>query len=428
MPQGFYKVMRCRYFDDRGHPLKPYCIRGDRCSFIHPTDSNWDVGVLNKLPPIQHGKKPARRLSPVPLREINRSPSRNRRASPLPEQATLFQRVATDDDVRVSHASYDREHSRDPSKPYYSKSYRERTAPRASSRGPPDRRGYSREREKVPAEPHTYVKAHPDDAPRGRDEKRRDLPPARGIDPKDVQPDSTGTRTTAPTAVDRRDEGRKLAEGMIDLFRNVAKYANRATLTTAAYNKEEEKLQTYTELCGTLSKISPSAAAAVNPALTTVVANHTEYRDKLRDDYKRLGQCWEDIFEHLAHGIVRTVDAHLDHALARLQDEADARVTAAVAHTPCHCHAYPSPDTSTVVKRKRDAFADAYGEKIVDSDPSKRRRLIVEPTSSDTSKGGLALNAREILPVDKVDKTESRNRANSQQWDEASSFASSSAQ
>ena len=69
---------------------------------------------------------------------------------------------------------------------------------------------------------------------------------------------------------------------------------NKVVLDTAAYDKEEEKLETYNNLASTLAKVSPAAVQAITPSLELVMATRKQQREKVQQNYARLTHVWED--------------------------------------------------------------------------------------------------------------------------------------
>ncbi|KAA1471192.1 hypothetical protein DENSPDRAFT_837128 [Dentipellis sp. KUC8613] len=113
---------------------------------------------------------------------------------------------------------------------------------------------------------------------------------------------------------------------MVDLFRRIAKLSNRATQDTAAYDAEEVKLKTYTELSNTLSQISSSATMAVRPTLEEIITNRAKYQERVQVDFKHLGHVWEDVFQLFVTGTVQSIEAKLKAQMDEMKKELGAYV------------------------------------------------------------------------------------------------------
>jgi hypothetical protein len=90
-----------------------------------------------------------------------------------------------------------------------------------------------------------------------------------------------------------------------------------------AHDREEKKLQTYTEISSTLSKISASAATAVAPTLASIFLNHAQCKQRVEDNLKTLGGLWEEVFDVFVTEIVDVIDVVLDDALAKMKEEGE---------------------------------------------------------------------------------------------------------
>ncbi|KAI0065354.1 hypothetical protein BV25DRAFT_1674783 [Artomyces pyxidatus] len=363
-----FKTIRCRYFDERGRPLKPYCLQGERCSFIHPEDSNWATGAPNKVPPLGRPSKVGPRTSSSA--EPRRLDNRGRRVEPLADQSTLFKRVNEDDDFDRPY-DRERERSRDydlssskysPSRPYdrdHSKfrddrnhSVPDKVIHKPAYTRPDDGSRHSKDPNQ------RYYRDHQDRVYRAEDSKKRAAEHPRQIMRDDEREndrhDLPSVLLSPSSTMVAQREGKKSVETIVELFRNVAKITNQATLDSAAFDKEDEKLQIYTELSDSLAKISPSAASAIGPTLANVIANHAKYRERVEADFKRLSRAWEDIFESFIQGVVHALDVQLETGLVRLRDEIRYRVAEEVTHIP-RDH-YPSANSGpAVTKRKWDS-------------------------------------------------------------------------
>ena len=107
--------------------------------------------------------------------------------------------------------------------------------------------------------------------------------------------------------------------------------SNQAVQDTAAYNQEEKKSKNYTELSSTLSKISASATKAVAPTLAGVIANRAKCKERVENDFIKLGYLWEDIFTVFVQGVIGAIDGGLQDALATLKKEGENAISKVVA-------------------------------------------------------------------------------------------------
>ncbi|KAG2368526.1 hypothetical protein BDR07DRAFT_16930 [Suillus spraguei] len=104
---SLYKTMRCRYFDEYGKGVKPFCNQGSRCRFIHPSDLQWDKGrtnpeksAYNDMKCEKSKAKPKHKPKASSTSPLQRGP----RSSPLVPQSDLFRR---------NHGELDRERGRE---------------------------------------------------------------------------------------------------------------------------------------------------------------------------------------------------------------------------------------------------------------------------------------------------------------------------
>jgi hypothetical protein len=103
----------------------------------------------------------------------------------------------------------------------------------------------------------------------------------------------------------------------------VYRLSNDVVQSTAAQEREEKKLHTYSELSSTLSKISPSAADAVAPALAEITSNHFKAKERVERECMLLGHLWEDVFDIFVSGITSVVDSSLRDALDVLKRQGE---------------------------------------------------------------------------------------------------------
>ncbi|KAI0318947.1 hypothetical protein OF83DRAFT_1113068 [Amylostereum chailletii] len=280
---GTYKTIRCRYFNDDGQPIKPYCNQGSRCSFIHPEDTQWSRKKPHSS--AYHDKnRPYPRTSP--------SVESRRHLSPLAPQSAVFKK-STHEDEPPTLAPGKGTSARD-----------EKAMDVRADFGNHSPSSYDRgDRDAVPQEFLSSLQRLTSAS------QPSNVPPAPGLLTK-------LTPYKSEMAMER----------VADSFKNIAKITNQAIHDSAEYDKEDEKLRAYQELSTTLARISPSSAAAIAPSLTAVISNHAKYRDKVNTDFKRLARAWENVFELFVDATSRSIDAKVEDALLRIRDEADHQV------------------------------------------------------------------------------------------------------
>ena len=169
--------------------------------------------------------------------------------------------------------------------------------------------------------------------------------------------------------------------------RSPSSLSNQAVQNTAAYNHEEKKLQNYTEISSTLSKISTSAAKAVAPTLAGVIANRATYKERVDNDFKALGCLWENIFDVFAQSVAGAIDGGLQNALMTLKKEGDNVVDKVMASRSGSLKRKSGVSESLssnekgrgggLFKEPASASSQSYDDE--GQDPCKRRRLASSP-------------------------------------------------
>ncbi|OAX44629.1 hypothetical protein K503DRAFT_194455 [Rhizopogon vinicolor AM-OR11-026] len=318
---SLYKTMRCRYFDESGKGVKPFCNQGSRCRFIHPSDLQWDKGRNNpekfyndtksdKSKARSKFKAKASSASPVP---------RGPRSSPLVPQYDLFKR---------NQGELDRERGCDPEiKPiqrdhrdrdfdYWERSVRERDRSRDARR--------SRERNDENKRPHLSKRSKKVEGQVTRSSivdsgDNRESGSRHGKDRRDALQMTPGNSSSQLSA----DKKRQI-EVVGEFSSRLAKLCSQLVQDSCQLDKEEERLKAFTELSSELSKAAPSTAMAVTPALAAVITSHAKCKERVTACVKELDSLWENLFSIFVTNIVKTTNINLEHAVASLHKERDA--------------------------------------------------------------------------------------------------------
>jgi hypothetical protein len=82
-------------------------------------------------------------------------------------------------------------------------------------------------------------------------------------------------------------------------------------------------LKAFTGLSSELSRVVPSAAMAVTPALATVITGHTRSRERLQNHVEELETLWKTLFSILEGDISKVIDSRLEQAMTLLDRERD---------------------------------------------------------------------------------------------------------
>ncbi len=143
---------------------------------------------------------------------------------------------------------------------------------------------------------------------------------------------------------------------------------------TSEYDRQEKKLQTYTEISATLSKVSNSAAAAVAPNLAEILLNHAHIKNNLDQDLDAIGKIWQEIFSAVTKEVGSVINASLQEAIGTLDAKVETAVNAAVSRIP----GLPryiggmQNNVSNVSKRPRENDEDSVFDKRRKLDTKKR--------------------------------------------------------
>ncbi|KAJ7273692.1 hypothetical protein B0H12DRAFT_1090642 [Mycena haematopus] len=353
------KKYRCRYFEEDGRPIHPTCNQGDSCRFVHPNDANWP------------GLKPFvdTRLLKQSTSATKRNKEAGSRGPALVSQSDLFLRCKVEADDQSLRPDRGRQPQTEGDRDRDAQ--RDRDRPRGNDRRDPagniDRshKNYSRNRSMSPTRPYTKkCSRNGSDSSKKSDlEPNRSKGPAKNggdlatndlkgraesvmkpkgsVDPKDDFSSSSAqtlSRWTAASSAEtvsktqsvssgevtlplRLSDESKRTERLVSLFRSLARLSNQVVQDTAAQEREGQKLQTYTEISSTLSKISASAATSVAPTLADIMLKQEQSKHRVEENYKALGGVWEQVFDVFVTEVAHVIDSGLQNAITTLKKE-----------------------------------------------------------------------------------------------------------
>lgn len=154
---------------------------------------------------------------------------------------------------------------------------------------------------------------------------------------------------SAPRAVTRADCKARATE-VAEIFRQLAKYfsdqtlqkhkrlkniftrlSNQVTQDTEIHVREERKLQIYSELSSTLSRISTNGATSVMPNLADIMLKNAERKQKVDENFKSIAGLWEQAFEIFVKEISHVLNNQLDHAVNEIRQTGDSACSSLVA-------------------------------------------------------------------------------------------------
>ncbi|KAF9053654.1 hypothetical protein BDZ89DRAFT_1125384 [Hymenopellis radicata] len=335
-----YKKYQCRYFDDDGTPLNPSCREGDRCRFVHPSDSHWPGRKYTVQPKTQ---PPSKKFPGSYSKKDASSPPRARYGPPLVSQEDLFRRCKEEetDDIHIL-------------------------------AGDPDPKRRSQDGSSTLCE----------DTPRPNHSGKRLLDRVHSgvtaYEAKDALNDDANTSSSTHNAQNDKEHfeltpakaaTNETSKKMVELFQGLAQISSHVLDMTSEYDRQEKKLQTYTEISATLSKVSNSAAAAVAPNLAEILLNHAHIKNSLDQDLNAIGQIWQEIFLAVTKEVGSVINVSLQQAIVTLDARVETAVNAAVSRIPGlpRSTAGKQDNVLNVSKRPRENDEDS----VVD----KRRRL-----------------------------------------------------
>ncbi|KAH7889714.1 hypothetical protein F5I97DRAFT_577375 [Phlebopus sp. FC_14] len=284
---SMYKTQRCRYFDESGHSLKPYCTQGDHCRFIHPNDPQWervksryDMATENheKMKVKSRNKPHALSVSPPRVNMKTLCDSGTAIATEghfygINASVTLNPGSATDDEVvypnqrqRKSENNFD---------------------------------GFASRREDTRSNP-------------TRGSRREDQVE---LEPADLRAGHILSKMAIP-----------------DIFCRLAKLCREISQDACILDREEEKLKAFTELSSDLSNAAPTTAMAVIPALASVITSHAKCKDGVEQRIRELDSLWSSLFSALEDDISKLISSRLHDAIATLHKKRD-DICQSLAHT-----------------------------------------------------------------------------------------------
>lgn len=92
-------------------------------------------------------------------------------------------------------------------------------------------------------------------------------------------------------------------------------------LDTGAQAREEQQLQTYTEISSTLSRYSASAAASVAPTLADVILKQAQSKQRIEENSTAIGTIWTEAFDIFVTEVIRLINARVDATLKTIREE-----------------------------------------------------------------------------------------------------------
>ncbi|KAH7930796.1 hypothetical protein BV22DRAFT_34661 [Leucogyrophana mollusca] len=425
---SLYKTMRCRYFDERGKALKPFCSQGNRCRFIHPGDTQWERLIAKRQRSFtdQSDKAKDKDRFKGPCKDkTSMSPTRpllGPRSSPLVPQSALFKRNQGDNDRDPRPLARDHR-GRGSGVRDKNDRHRDRSQDddlRCNSR---ERRGERRAGSlvKTSARKHEEVSRFEDGLilsqniilqqhPRGplfvagggyrQAEERSDDSCTRmkhattTVNLPHLDPNLSGPHASNET--DRKDTA---SATIADYFPRLASLSSRMIQNSCTFSKEEDKLKVFTELSSQLSETAPSAAKAIAPALLAVTVSHSQCKERVDLDVKELDSLWGELFSVFADGIAKVVETSLQGALEALHQERD--LISAQLSAQSISLKRKANDAATDMGMMDETFASKLatkeeelsyagtdsasvhtGQDLPDSSERKRRRLIAYPNGT----------------------------------------------
>ncbi|KAG1890973.1 hypothetical protein F4604DRAFT_384948 [Suillus subluteus] len=392
---SLYKTMRCRYFDEHGKGVKPFCNQGSRCRFIHPSDLQWDKGRINPEKSAYNDTKcekskakPKHKPKASSTSPLQRGP----RSSPLVPQSDLFRR---------NHEELDRERGRDREvKPIqrdrrdrdfdsWERYVRERERDRSRDVRRSPRERVDEERASYHSKRSKKTEGH---AIRSSVMDLGDNPESGTRHGKD-RLDASQITSGNPSFQSKDDKKRSIS--IVGEFSS--RLANQLVQDSCQLDKEEDKLKAFTELSTELSKAAPSTAMAVTPALAAVITSHAKSKERVAARVRELDSLWESLLSNVVTTIVKTTDINLERAIALLHKETNAALQPYFrSHSPLLLKRKAQDqswgelgellelkDTSVGDDRENGATAAEHGSKALSRSPDlKRRRMeLSSPTA-----------------------------------------------
>lgn len=103
----------------------------------------------------------------------------------------------------------------------------------------------------------------------------------------------------------------------------VFRLSNQAFQDTASHEAAGQKVQTYTEISTTLSKISASAGSAVASTLADVILRQAQSKQRVDDAFNALEGVWEQVFDIFVTEVASVIDRSLEDALVTLKSQGE---------------------------------------------------------------------------------------------------------
>ncbi|KAF9227945.1 hypothetical protein BS17DRAFT_774522 [Gyrodon lividus] len=311
---SLYKTQRCRYFDESGHPVRPYCSQGNRCRFIHPNDHQWARAKHRSNTPPSENRDGARKKGKNMLRMSSGShPHRHPHSSPLLPQADLFKH-------KQDHVVPDRDHQ-------------ERSVRKGErKRDFESWERYVRERDAAIEQGGSLKRANDEDDAYPNQRLRTSEKTLNRSASSDHQ-DSEKIPRAAPQASEVSAKYLKPTSNVSDTFHRLATLCGEIVQDTCFLDREEDKLKAFTNLSSELSRAAPSTAIAVTPALAAVIASHAKIRERVEGHIRELESLWRTLLSVLEEDISKVIDSGLRKAIATLHREKDS-ILQKITHSP----------------------------------------------------------------------------------------------
>lgn len=163
------------------------------------------------------------------------------------------------------------------------------------------------------------------------------------------------------------------ATQVVGIFRQLAKYfndqtlersvnsfarlSNQATQDTEIQAREERKVQIYTELSSTLSKISTNGTTSIMPNLADIILKNAERKQRVDDTFKSIAGLWEQAFEIFVKEISHVLNDQLEKAVKEIRRAGDSACSSLVANAAGTLERH-RPENS-----RSSSSVDDYGER-----------------------------------------------------------------
>ncbi|KAF9246539.1 hypothetical protein BU15DRAFT_58564 [Melanogaster broomeanus] len=312
---SMYKTLRCRYFDESGYPIKPYCSKGNGCRrvfthptmilrgqpnmlslrFIHPNDRQWRGKRKSYTPPSSRDS-------------VRKGKNKARMASPLSSQVDTFKR-------KQSGIVRGHDHQDSSVRKAYSKRNFESRAlhVREHDAAAADHGGSLRRASDEEDDTYQYQKLNTF----GKASHKRSTS---GTELTGYRPDVT-------------EKDIKPTENVSGILHHIAKLCGEVVQDTCFLDREEDKVKAFTNLSSELSTAAPSTAIALAPALAGVITSYTKTRERVEDHVGELESLWKTLFSTLEEDISKLIDSRQREAIAALHKEKES-ILRAITQSP----------------------------------------------------------------------------------------------